>query len=69
MNALRNKRFVALIVSMVITRFIVDYSSLVVLSEGRHIADAFVAVFCFIGVYYSAMGVFTIFSSNNKPSA
>lgn len=68
MNALINKRFFAFIISMVMTRFIIDYSSLVILSEGRHIADAFVAVFCFLGVYYSAMGVFTIFSSNNKPS-
>lgn len=68
MNVLKNKHLIAFIVSIVITRFIVDFSSLIILSEGRHIPDALVAFFCFLGIYNSALVLFTILSPKHKSS-
>lgn len=58
----------ALIISMIITRFFVGASSLVVLSEGRHISDAFIAFFCFLGVYYTARKAIIFFLPENESS-
>lgn len=66
MKDLINKRFIALIVSMVITRFFVSSSSLIIISEGKHKSDAFIAVFCFLGVYCAVRKVITFFLPENE---
>jgi hypothetical protein len=50
----KNKNYISLLLSIVISAILIKNSSLNVLSEGKNIMDGIISVLCFIGVFFVA---------------
>lgn len=60
MMMFKNKTYISFLLSIIISAALIKNSSLNILSEGKNIMDSFIAVLCFIGVFFVVKKVLSL---------